>query len=152
MGFADYNQTEAAPDGGGERVDVYPPDGEHTATLVEASAFVAKTDGSEYVRLSWREESSGASWGVLQNFKSPAAIAITKKIMIQLGVDNSAVTTLEDLDAQLKLQVGNYYNVTIKTVGQWTNTYVNGRAGAAAFSGPSLDQAMAAGQKMPWDE
>jgi hypothetical protein len=151
MGFADYNLTEAAPEGGGEKVDVYPPDGDHVSTLVGASAFVAKSDGKEYVRLSWREEASGAAWSVLQNF-TPAAIPVTKKIMIQLGVDNSAVTTLEDLDTQLKLQVGNYYNTTIKTVGQWTNTYVNGRAGAAAFSGPSLDQAMAAGQKMPWDE
>lgn len=121
--FQPYDPNAATDNGGN---DLEPPaDGTHTGcTLRDAGAFTAKS-GKDFVKFEW-ETTTGHQWTVLQGFKSDAQTAVTWSEVGKLGINPVDIATLEQLDAELKKHVGSYYDLAVKTNGQFRNTYISG--------------------------
>lgn len=114
----------AAPANNGDDLDP-PSDGNHNGcTLTDAGAFTSKA-GKDFVKFEWTN-TAGHKWTVLQGFKSEAQTAVTWSEVSKLGINPVEVVSLEDLDAVLKQHIGSYYDLGVKTNGQFRNTYING--------------------------
>lgn len=105
--------------------DLDPPaDGNHTGCeLVDAGAFTSKA-GKDFVKFQWRNP-TGHTWTVLQGFKSDAQAAVTWSEVSKLGINPVDVGSLEELNTLLLDQIGSYYDLGVKTNGQFRNTYIN---------------------------
>lgn len=127
--FTPYNPNAATNDGD----DFDPPaDGTYGGcTLRDAGAFTSKA-GNDGVMLEW-ETTEGTRWKVWSGFKSEKQSAVTWSDVGKLGVDPMGIDSLDDLDAALKNCIGGYYDLAVKTNGQFRNTYING---ASAGSNP----------------
>jgi hypothetical protein len=104
-----------------------PEPGTYSVSLQDARAFESKA-GNEVMVTEFRildGPREGYVWSVVNGFKTPGAAGVAKSLAVSLGADVE-VTSLEELDANLKLQIGLYYEVAVKQNGEWVNTYVNG--------------------------
>jgi hypothetical protein len=105
-----------------------PPPGSYSVSLQDARAFTSKA-GNEVMITEFRVldgPKEGYVWSVVNTFKTPGAAGVAKSFAASLGA-NIEVGTLDELDAELKLVLGTYYDVAVKQNGQYVNTYVNGR-------------------------
>lgn len=142
----------------GDKNDLEPPaDGPHkSCTLRDAGAFTAKS-GQDWVKLEW-ENADGYQWTVLQGFKSEGQTAVTWSEVGKLGINPVEIADLDQLDKALKAYVGGYYDIAVKTNGNFRNSYVNG---PSVGSNPVVQQTSAAASPaatppantddMPWD-
>lgn len=136
----DIFQTTSANSGQDDN-DLEPPaDGTYNVELTGAEAFTSKK-GDFIVRLKWtvRDVSeNGYEWTDLLMFRSAKQASISKGKIEALGV-STVVANPEELNTNLQEVVGNYYGLTVKTNGQYRNTYVNGKAPAGDIpSDPSI--------------
>lgn len=106
--------------------DLDPPaDGTHTGCeLIDASAFTAK-NGKDFVKFQWRAP-HGHTWTVLQGFGSDAQAGVTWGQVAQLGINPTEISDLEQLNGVLTSHIGSYYDIGVKTNGQFRNSYING--------------------------
>lgn len=151
--FTPYNPDATV---GNDGNDLEPPaDGTYGGcTLRDAGAFTAKS-GKDFVKFEW-ETTAGYRWTVLQGFKSDAQTAVTWSEVSKLGINPVAITDLDQLDKALKAYVGGYYDIAVKTNGNFRNSYVNG---PSVGSNPVVQQTSAAASPattppaddMPWD-
>lgn len=115
-----------------------PEPGIYTVVVRETKAFKsAAGDDTVVIEL---EGIDGAAaqreWSVLQGFKSEKQASFTKRVCQDLGVDIASVLSLDDLDTKLKeAAVGNYFTVEVKRNGNYTNTYITGRATSEPVAG-----------------
>lgn len=131
MTFDEYwaNANPDAESGSTDTLDP-PADGVYEVAMTSAAAFTSKDD-VPWVKTSFKDVVSGYEWTVLHGFKSQAQANVTKKTCRTLGVLIDQVTSQDGLDEALKSCVGTFYAVTVKTNGQYRNTYVDGVAGSA---------------------
>lgn len=124
MSFRPYNpDTDTQNDQGNDLEP--PPDGTYTGCeLVDAGAWNAKS-GKDWAKMQWRNR-NGHTWTVLQGFNSDAQTAVTWSEIGKLGINPVDIGSLEELNAKLLDQIGSYYDLAVKTNGQFKNTYVNG--------------------------
>lgn len=116
----------ADPDAEAPAVTLDPPaDGVYEVALTDAAAFNGK-DERPWVAMTFKDMASEYSWKVLHGFKSQGQANMTKKACRELGVLIDQITSQEQLDEALKSCVGGYYAVTVKTNGNFRNTYVDG--------------------------
>lgn len=122
--FQPYDPNNQPSSSNGNDLDP-PPDGTHNGCVLrDAGAFTAKS-GKDFVKLEW-QTTDGHTWTVLQGFKSEAQTAVTWSEVGKLGINPVETTSLEELDEKLKQQIGSYYDLAVKTNGQFRNTYING--------------------------
>lgn len=125
----------ADPDAAGEGGTLEPPaDGVYQVTLVDAGAFTAQSSGKAFVKTELKDESTDYSWTVLHGFKSQAQANVTKKTCRTMGVDIDTVASEDALDTAMKALIGQYFTVTVKTNGQYRNTYIDGPAEASGMA------------------
>jgi hypothetical protein len=118
-----------------------PPDGDHVIELRKASALTSKK-GDDWVVLELRELRSGHDWTVMLGFKNQGQANLTKTACSRLGVQVDEVFSLEQLSQELERHTGGYFEVAVKTNGEYRNTYVNGparQADAMAAAGSVSD-------------
>lgn len=127
--MSDFNSQWAdATVGDGEQSNFDPPpDGDHIAELRKAQALRSKKD-EDWVVLEWRELQTGHDWTLMLGFKSQGQANLTKTACSRLGIQVDEVFSLEQLDQELGRVAGGYFEVTVKTNGDFRNTYVNGPA------------------------
>lgn len=118
--------------------------------LTEAKAFVSKA-GNAVIVLEMKVcggPMDTYTWSELRGLKSEGQVKAAKATCSRLGVDVDSVFGLEDIEAQLKACVGNYYEIEVVQNGEWRNVYVQGRSGgftaAPPADVPSKDEAAAA--------
>jgi hypothetical protein len=135
-----------------------PPEGSYEVALVDTSAFVSKK-GAEIVKLELRVVSAhenGHEWTELRSFASQGAANAAKAACSRLGVDVESVSSLEELDAELKQLVGRYYEVSVVRNGEYLNTYVEHEttaqhaAPAAAAEAAAPAAGAADSDPVPW--
>lgn len=114
-------------EGDQQQSNLDPPnqDGDYIALLVKATALTSKKE-DDYVVLEWRELQSGWEWTVLLGFKSQAQANLTKTACSKLGLNVDEIVSLAQLADELSVLAGGYYDVHVKTNGEYRNTYVNG--------------------------
>lgn len=136
--FRPYDPSMAQDNGN----DLEPPaDGTYKGTtLIDAGAFTAKS-GKDFVKFEW-QTTDGARWTVLQGFKSEAQAAVTWSEVGKLGINATEIHDLDQLDAALKQHIGGYFDVAVKTNGQFRNTYLNG---PSVGDNPVVQEQVAAG-------
>lgn len=103
-----------------------PPEGKYEVALTDASAFVSKK-GSEIVKLELRVVSvneQGHEWVEIRSFATQGAANAAKATCHRLGIDVESVSSLDELDTELKTCVGRYYAVNVVRNGEYVNTYV----------------------------
>ena len=154
--FTPYDPKSHNADNQGNDLEP-PPDGTYGGcTLRDAGAFTAKSSGKDFVKFEW-ETTDGYRWTVLQGFKSDAQTAVTWSEVSKLGINPTEIADLDQLDRALKACVGGYYDIVVKTNGQFRNSYVNG---PSVGSNPVVQQTSAAASAatspastddMPWD-
>lgn len=139
--FQPYNPDTAVNSAGN---DLDPPgDGTHKGCVLrDAAAFTSKS-GKDFVKFEW-ETIDGYTWTVLQGFKSEGQTAVTWSEVAKLGLNPTDIASLDALDAELKQHVGSYYDVAVKTNGQFRNTYINA---PSTGSNPVVQQQTAMAQK-----
>lgn len=102
-----------------------PPEGTYEIALIGASAFTSKK-GSEIVKLELRVVSAGEQdheWTEIRSFGSQGAANAAKATCFRIGVDVDNVSSLDELDTELKTHVGAYYSVNVVRNGEYMNTY-----------------------------
>lgn len=120
--------ANANPDAGPEEITLEPPeDGKHSALLVEGFAGVGKDSGNPFVSVVFQTPATGYKWKVLGGFKSQGQANMTKKLCRDLGVAVDSISFDQLADA-LAAKAGSYYSLTVKTSGQFRDTYVDGPA------------------------
>jgi hypothetical protein len=135
--FQPYDPNAQTDDNGFEP----PADGKHKGvTLTDATALTSKA-GNDGVLLKFKT-TDGYEWAVWQGFKSEAQSAMTWSQVSQLGVDPMQISDLEQLNTALKPHVGTYYDVTVKTNGDYRNTTVDG---VSLGENPGVQQQVANG-------
>lgn len=103
-----------------------PPEGTYEVALVDASAFTSKK-GAEIVKLELRvvsAQENGHEWTEIRSFASQGAANAAKATCHRLGANVEEVTSLDELDTQLKALTGRYYEVNVVRNGEYLNTYV----------------------------
>lgn len=141
--------------------DLEPPvDGTHTGCVLrDATAFTAKS-GKDFVKFEWQTV-DGFTWTVLQGFKSEGQTAVTWSEVGKLGISPVEITSLDQLDIELKKHIGSYYDIAVKTNGNFRNTYINGpstgnnpvvqeQTGIAQDAAPKQGDPDEAGQPIPF--
>lgn len=142
--FTPYNPDTHNTDNPGNDLEP-PPDGTYGGcTLRDAGAFTAKS-GKDFVKFEW-ETTDGYRWTVLQGFKSDAQTAVTWSEVGKLGIDPMQMSDLSQLDDALKGCVGGFYDVAVKTNGQFRNTYING---PSLGTNPVVQQSSSQAQAAP---
>ncbi len=144
---------------GGEQSNFDPPeDGDHVVELRKASALTSKK-GDDWVVLELRELQTGHDWTVMLGFKSQGQANVTKTACSRLGIQVDEVFGLEQLGEELERRAGGYFEVTVKTNGDFRNTYINGPARPSVGSDVPVSQhelapatAAAAAGPAPWDD
>ena len=125
MSFRPYNPDTDNLNNDGNDLEP-PPDGTHTGCeLLDAGAFTSKSKNEDWVKFQWRAP-DGHTWTVLQGFRSDAQTAVTWSEVSKLGINPVDVPSLDDLNDRLINLVGAYYDLAVKTNGQFRNTYING--------------------------
>lgn len=128
--FESWHTADPDAAGGDDTLDP-PADGTYHVALVEGSAFETKDGQKSFVKTTFKVlagPSADYQWTVLHGFKSQAQANITKKTCRELGVDIDNVTSLQALNDAVVARVGHYFTVTVKTNGQYRNTYIDGDA------------------------
>jgi hypothetical protein len=116
-----------------------PPEGTYEIVLIGASAFTSKK-GSEIVKLELRVVSSTEQWHEwteIRSFGSQGAANAAKATCFRIGVDVDNVSSLDELDTELKTHVGTYYSVNVVRNGEYMNTYFEEATQAADVPAPS---------------
>jgi hypothetical protein len=110
--------------------DFDPIDGSYTCKLIDATAFAARTDGREYVKLKWQiigTDDAGRQFDDFQGISHPVGLRITREKLLVLGLP--ADLEAEDIDGldhaifnligvQAELTVGHkdgYRNVSVQS-------------------------------------
>jgi hypothetical protein len=137
--FQPYN-----PDQGAREGSLDPPaDGTHTGCrLHDASAFTSKA-GNDFVKFEW-ETSDHYRWTVLQGFKSDEQAAVTWSEVSKLGINPTEIASLEQLNQAITAHINGYYDLAVKTNGNFRNTYINGATTQTQASLPTNGQEPAA--------
>lgn len=104
-----------------------PADGEYIVELKKATALTSKK-GDDWVVLELRELELGYDWTVMLGFKSQGQANLTKTACYRLGIQVDEISSLSDLSDQLESCAGGYYEIEVKTNGDYRNTYINGPA------------------------
>jgi hypothetical protein len=121
-----------------------PPEGLYEVALTGASAFTSKK-GTEIVKLEFRvmsAQENGHEWTEIRSFGSQGAANAAKATCFRLGVDVDQVTSLDELDTELKGRTGRYYEAKVVRNGEYLNTYIEGDAtpaGQEPAAGPAND-------------
>jgi hypothetical protein len=119
-----WNNADPDAAGSGEA----PPEGIYDVALTSADAFLSKSAGEPWIKLTFKVMSAqhqGHEWDVLQGFKSQKQANFTKRTVRQLGVDvDTAVGGLDELGDLLQSAVGKYFVVEVKRTGDYLNTYL----------------------------
>jgi len=102
-----------------------PEDGRYQVALIEAGAAISKRE-KPYQKMVWRRLEDKHEWTVIHGFASEGSANMAKREARAIGVNVDEVTSLEELDAGLKAQVGGYFIVDVQRSGDFTNTYVSG--------------------------
>lgn len=127
MTFIPYDPNQHQnPNQDGDDFDP-PADGQHKGCeLIDAGAFTSKK-GDDWAKFKWRTP-NGHEWTVLQGFDptNDTRTAITWGQIQALGINPVDIDSLEALNTILIAQVGSYYDLGVKTNGQFRNTYING--------------------------
>lgn len=102
-----------------------PEPGRYEAALIDAGAAISKKE-KPYQKMVWQRLEDKYEWTVIHGFGSEGAANMAKREARAVGVDVDSITSLDELDAGLKAQVGGYYIVDVQRSGDFTNTYVSG--------------------------
>jgi hypothetical protein len=116
-----------------------PPEGEYEVALISASAFTSKK-GTEIVKRELRvvsPQQQGHEWTEIRSFGTQGAANAAKATCFRLGVDVDAVSSLEELDVELKALGGRYYEAKVVRNGEYLNTYIEGDATPVADFQPA---------------
>lgn len=129
MSFGD--QWGAATVGENDRSD--PPEpGIYQVAVTDAKAFTAKS-GSDYLIVELRIVSGhgiGHEWSLVANLSTEGGVKAAKNISARLGLPIEHIASLEDLDREVKIPIGSYFEVEVVQKGEWRNTYIKGPATA----------------------
>lgn len=129
--MSDFNSewNKATVNDGDQDSSFDPPadDGDYVIELVKGSALTSKK-GDDWVVLELADVASGHAWTLMLGFKSQGQANVTKTACSRLGIEVEEVASLQELDVQLSLLAGRYFEVTVKTNGEYRNTYINGPA------------------------
>lgn len=128
MGDFDSQWTGATV-GDGEQSNFDPPagDGEYVVELVKATAITSKK-GDDWVVLELADLVSRHQWTLMLGFKSQGQANITKTACSRLGIQVDEVSSLTELANSLEDLAGAFFEVTVKTNGEYRNTYIDGPA------------------------
>lgn len=119
-----YQNADPDAVGGG---DNEPPEpGRYQVALIDAGAAISKRE-KPYQKMTWRRLEDEYEWTVIHGFSSEGAANVAKREAREIGVNVDEVTSLEELDAGLKEQVGGFFLVDVQKNGDFVNTYVTGR-------------------------
>jgi hypothetical protein len=118
--------TPYDPNAQGDDVGFDPPaDGAHKGvTLVDTWAGTSMA-GNDGVLLEWRTD-AGYTWNHWLGFKSEKQTAMTWSQIGKLGVDVMSIDSIEALAEALKPHRGSYYDLSVKTNGEYRNVTIGG--------------------------
>ena len=112
-----------------EQDDFDPDDGQYTCKLVDATAFAARTDGREYVKLTWQiigTDLAGRQFDDFQGISHPVGLRITRDKLLLLGLEAEFVADdIEDLDHALFNLIGLEADLTVGHKNGYRNTTVD---------------------------
>lgn len=113
-----------------EQEDNDPPvPGTYDVVVSDARAFTS-SKGNDVLILNWTITTgpqTGYSWSDVRGFKTEGAIKAAKALCTSLGVDVDGIGALEDLDAAVKQQLGEYFRVEVAQNGSYRNVYIKGK-------------------------
>jgi len=102
-----------------------PEDGRYQVALIDAGAAISKKE-KPYQKMVWQRLEDRYEWTVIHGFGSEGSANMAKREAREVGCNVDEITSLEELDAALKAQVGGYFIVDVRTNGDFRNTYVAG--------------------------
>jgi len=127
MSFADSWKRDVAT----EQDDFDPPDGPHTARLIDANAFTARTSSRDKVKLTWQivgTDHAGRQFDDLNDVDAtnPTGRRITNEKLLVLGLPADFVPDdIDDLSHAVFKLIGAQAEITVKHKDGWLNVYVN---------------------------
>ena len=113
-----------------------PNPGDYDVVIADAKAF-RSSKGNDIAIVEWNITNgpqTGYQWPDIYTFKNEGSIKVAKSMCSRIGIDVATISGLDDLDAQLRQQIGEYFTVEVKQNGQYRNTYVKGRPTQAPLS------------------
>jgi hypothetical protein len=112
-----------------EQDDWDPDDGPYTCKLIDATAFAARTDGREYVKLRWQvigTDDAGRQFDDFQGITHPVGLRITRDKLLLLGLEaDFAADDIGDLDHAVFNLIGTVAELTVGHKDGYRNTTVN---------------------------
>jgi hypothetical protein len=110
--------------------DYDPTDGGYTAKLVDATAFAARTDGREYVKLVWQiigTDNAGRQFDDFQGISHPVGLRITRDKLLMLGLPaDLEVEEIDELDHAIFNLIGVQAELTVGHKDGYRNVSVHG--------------------------
>jgi len=112
-----------------EQDDFDPEDGQYACKLIDATAFAARTDGREYVKLTWQiigTDLAGRQFDDFQGISHPVGLRITRDKLLLLGLEADFVADdITDLDHAIFNLIGLEAELTVGHKNGYRNTTVD---------------------------